>query len=107
MNWRNISRAGALSRAREAENPFVFVREDLDEARLRIGPVFQNPRGARTASEVTMAFEQSFYAIDVFCSDQRLQIHAGLVATPSFEVTLIVVYVSNAAAHARGEVAPS
>jgi hypothetical protein len=81
------------------------VREDLDEARLRVGPVLENPCGARAAGEVAMAFEQAATRLDVFGIDQRLQIDAGLVAARVGEVALIVVDVGDAAAHAGGEVA--
>src|ERR1017187_6096727 len=92
-------------RALDTENALVFVREDFDEERLRIGPVLENPCGARAAGEVTMAREQGADVFDVFGVGQRLQINAGLVAAARGEVALVVVDVGDAAAHACSEVA--
>ncbi len=73
--------------------------------RLRVGPVLENPGGARAAGEVAMAREQAADLIDIFVVDERLEIDAGLVAAARGEVALIVVDVGDAAAHAGGEVA--
>ena len=81
------------------------MREDLDESRLRVGPVLEDPRGARAAGEVAMALEQAADLVDVVGVDERLEIDAGLVAAARGEVALIVVDVGDAAAHAGGEVA--
>ena len=81
------------------------MREDLDEVRLRVGPVLEDPGGARAAGEVAMAREQAADCFNVFGVDERLQIDAGLVAAARGEVALIVVDVGDAAAHAGGEVA--
>ena len=92
-------------RALDTEDALVLVREDFDEERLRVGPVLENPRGARAAGQVAMAREQGVDFLDVVGVDQWLEIHAGLVAAARGEVALIVVDVGDAAAHAGGEVA--
>src|SRR5580658_4939404 len=61
VDGRSVDSGGAL----DAENPLVFVREDLDELRLGVGPVLENPRGARAAREVAMACEQALHAVNV------------------------------------------
>ena len=67
------------------------MREDLDKARLRVGPVLQNPRRARAAGQVAMAFQQYAHLGHIRFRIQRLQIDAGLVASPRGEVALLVV----------------
>src|ERR1700677_3158450 len=66
-------------RALDTEDAFVLVREDFDEERLRVGPVLENPGGARAAGEVAMAREQGADFVDVGGINERLEIHAGLV----------------------------
>jgi hypothetical protein len=51
--------------ARESKNALVLVRKDLDETRLRVSPVLENPSRARAAGQVAMAFEQASYAVNV------------------------------------------
>jgi hypothetical protein len=58
--------------AGNTENAFVFVRENLDEPGLGIGPVFENPGGARAAGEVAMALEEGAHAIEVSRLDEGL-----------------------------------
>src|ERR1700722_5871110 len=97
--------AGSFFGTIQAQDALVFVREDLDEARLRIGPVFEDPCGARAAGKVAVALEQAANAVYIGGFNQRLQIDTGLVAASCFEVALIVVDIGDAAAHAGGEVA--
>ena len=72
--------ADVLSRAGDAEHALVLVREDLDELRLRLGPVLQDPCGARAAGEIAMALEQAADHCDILVGFERLEIDAGLVA---------------------------
>src|ERR1700677_1166238 len=100
--WRAIETFGA----RASQHALVFMREDLDEARLRIGPMLQDPGGARAAGQVAMPLKQTTHTIDIFAAGQRFQIYAGPVATPRGEVALVVVDIRDASAHACCEVAP-
>src|ERR1700676_2532444 len=43
---------------RDAEHPFVFVRENLDELRQSRLPIFQDPFGLGTASVSAVASDQ-------------------------------------------------
>ena len=52
--------------ASESENALVFVREDLDEPRLRVGSMLENPGGARAACKVAMTLEEATDAVYVF-----------------------------------------
>ena len=60
---------------------------------------------ASTSGGYTMTLKQTADAVHVFREHQRLQIHAGLIAAAAFKIALIVVNISNATAHASGEVA--
>ncbi len=93
-------------RALNTENALVLVREDFDEERLCVSPVFQNPRGARAAGQVAMTGQERANYFNVGEIDERLEIDASLVAATRGEIASIVVDVGDAAAHACGEVAP-
>src|SRR5580658_4300336 len=86
--------------ARYSQNALVLMREDLDEPWLGIGPVLENPCGARAAGEVAMTLKLAANYFNVFGVGQWLQIHAGLDAATRAEVALIVVNIGDAAAHA-------
>src|SRR5580658_154770 len=99
--WRLIGSVVSSFRrsgARHSQNALVLVRKDLDELGLRIGPVFQNPRGAGAAGKIAMAFQQAADFFNVCGFDEGLEIDTRLVATARAEVALIVVDVGNAAA---------
>src|SRR5208337_1331489 len=93
-------------RARYAKHALVLVRIDLDELRLSVCPVFEDPRGARAAGGRPMTRKQVADLLHVSGINKRLEIDAGLVAAANGEVALIVVDVGDAATHAGGEVAP-
>ena len=95
-----------MSSTRNAQHALVFVREYFDESRLSIGPVLQNPGRARTAGEVAMALQQCPHALDISLLNQRLQIHACLVAPPGSKVSAAVKHIRDSAAHAGREVPP-
>src|SRR3954470_16225228 len=92
-------------RGRNPEHALELVGENLDEARLRLGPVFQYPCGAGAAGEIAMTREQSADHGDILVSFERVEIDAGLVAAPGSEVAHVVVDVRDTSAHAGGEVA--
>src|SRR5580658_6166931 len=99
-SWRAVEAFGA----RVSEYTLVLVREDFDEARLRVGPVLQNPCCAGAASQITMAFKQAAYAVNISTVNKWLKIDAGLVAATRGKVALVVVDIRDPAAHAGGEV---
>ena len=88
-----------------AEHALVFVRKDFDEARLRVGPVLQNPRGLRAAGVVAVSLQQAADQVDIFCRGQRLQIDARQDCSACREVALLVIDIGEAAAHAGGKIA--
>ncbi len=81
------------------------MREYLDEFRLRISPVLEDPSSTRAARVVAMALQQGAYFGNVLVADKRLDIDAGFVAAARREVALIVENEGAPPAHAGGEVA--
>src|ERR1039457_234271 len=65
--------------ARDAEDAFVFPREDLDELGQHVLPVFQHPLAPRAARSLHVAIDDSIKQIDFFRRD-RLQIHRRGIA---------------------------
>src|ERR1035438_2512361 len=87
---RNIRRILRLNSG-HAEHALVFMREHLDEALLRVGPMLQDPSSSRATSEVTMAFEEPSHFGDIFIAHKRLKIDAGFIAAARREIALIIV----------------
>src|ERR1700722_9756653 len=101
VSWWTVDGVNPL----DAEHALVLMREDLDELRLRVGPVLEDPRSARASGVIAMALKQGAHFSDIFVGFERLKIHAGLVTATCGEVTLIVEYEGTATAHTGGEVA--
>src|ERR1035438_10195702 len=109
-SWKNgVDRGGVCTRrsfvARNSQDALVLVWKDLDEARLRLGPVLQNPCGVRASGQVAMAFEQAAHPDYILRENQWFQIDAGLIAATRSEVAPLVIDVCVASAHAGGKVA--
>src|ERR1700722_18507494 len=76
--WSDVNRIGTL----HTEHPFILMRENFDEARLRLGPVLQNPRRTRTPSQLAMTLQQRAHFSNVSLRLERLQVNHRLVAAP-------------------------
>src|SRR6185437_3894649 len=68
-------------------------------------PVLQYPGCLRAAGQLNMALNQRAHLLNVRGLHQRLQVHARKIATARAEVTLVVIDIRDAAAHAGSKVA--
>jgi hypothetical protein len=81
------------------------VREDLDEAREGVGPGFEDVLRARASGKREMTRDETVKAIDIVLLPERLEIDSGAIAFLVGEITILVVDIGEAAAHAGCEVA--
>src|SRR6185437_5837673 len=88
-----------------AQHPLVLMREHLEEAFLCLLPVLQYPSRLRTAGQLNVALNQRADLLNVSGLHQRLQVHARKITAAGAEVTLVVIDIGDAAAHAGSKVA--
>src|ERR1700748_1086845 len=100
-SWRTVNGVDAF----DSKYAFVLVWEDLDELRLRVGPVLKDPCGTWTAGVVAMALQKSTNLSYVCFALEGFQVDAGFVAAPRREIALIVEYKSAASTHTCCKVA--
>src|SRR5450631_1650521 len=97
---RNVS----LLAAAHAQDSFEFVREDLDESRVHVVPVIENPLGATAASQVHVASNEIADTLHILNFKQRFEVDGVEVAAFLSEIHALVENISDTTAHASGKI---
>jgi hypothetical protein len=107
QNWQRLTGNVGLLRACDSEDPLVFVREHFDEAPCGFIPVVENPLGTLASSEFHMTANQIANELHVLRIQKRFEVYRFEIAAILSEVSLLVVDVCNATAHAGCEITPA
>ena len=80
------------------------MREYLDEARNRFGPIVEDPFGTAAAGQFHMARDEIFYQLQVLLVKQRFEIDRIEIAAFLRKVSALIVNVGDATTHTGREI---